>query len=343
MATTTTGGAIAPEKILRELSEMWTELAKDPSGQGDGALRACSMTLVTLAEDSEDFSALGETIAALMPEHPARTIVVRLRGAGERMLTERVYSQCWRPFGQKRTVCCEQVEITASDKALGDLPSVILPLAVADLPLIVWCRSARILALPEFGDIAAMADRVILDGEALPNAHEALERVAGISQIKKSSDQQTRAGDLAWTRLTRWRAMLSQVFENRQYLAQLPKVSKVTVSVNGEPPVSAWYFAAWVMDVLADSGVHPEFQMQRTGDVAQGALAAIELAAPDWSAELAHNKERLIVTAGGLAHCNPLRPLSDCALMAEELRIVGDDAVFDRALASAQRMAGAAK
>ncbi len=343
MGTTTAGGAIAPEKILRELAEMWTTLGKDSTGEGDGALRACSMTLVTLAEESEDFSALGETIAALMPEHPARTIVVRLRGAGERMLTERVYSQCWRPFGQKRTVCCEQVEVTASDPALGDLPSVILPLAVADLPLIVWCRSPRILALPEFSDIAAMADRVILDGEELPNAPEALARVAKISQLKNSSGQQTRAGDLAWTRLTRWRAMLSQVFENRQHLAQLPQVSKVTVSANGDPPVSAWYFAAWVMNVLADIGIHPEFQMQTTGDAARGELAGIELSAPDWSADLALNKERLIVTAGGLAHCNPLRPLSDCALMAEELRIVGDDAVFDRTLASAQRLVGAAK
>jgi glucose-6-phosphate dehydrogenase assembly protein OpcA len=326
---------IAPEKILRELAEMWSELGQTPDGEG--ALRACSMTLVTLAEENEDFSALGEIIAALMPEHPARTIVVRLRGAGERMLSERVYSQCWMPFGQKRQVCCEQVEIVASDAALGDLPSVILPLAVADLPLIVWCRSARVVAMPEFAAIAAMAQRVIVDGEALPTAREALSRIAQIAA------QGTRAGDLAWTRLTRWRALLSQVFENRQHQAQLPRISKVTVGVIGEPPVGAWYFGAWVMDVLAAIGIHPEFHMERSADSPHGELQRIQLAAPDWSAELSRYNERLIVTAGGLAHCNPLRRATDYSLMEEELRIVGPDSVFERALTSAQRLAGAAK
>jgi glucose-6-phosphate dehydrogenase assembly protein OpcA len=76
-----------------------------------------------------------------MPEHPARAILVRLSGAGDRSLAERVYSQCWMPFGQRRQICCEQVEITASDAALADLQSVVLPLTVPDLPLIVWCRS----------------------------------------------------------------------------------------------------------------------------------------------------------------------------------------------------------
>jgi glucose-6-phosphate dehydrogenase assembly protein OpcA len=340
---TTTAGTIAPEKILRELAEMWTAMGKDAGGEGEGALRACSLTLVTLAEESEDFSALGEIIAALMPEHPARTIVVRLRGAGERMLTERVYSQCWRPFGQKRQVCCEQVEIVASDAALADLPSVILPLAVADLPVVVWCRSPRVLAMPEFADLAAMAQRVILDGEALPTAREAFAKVTALSQIKSNTGQPIYVGDLAWTRLTRWRAMLSQVFENRGHLAQLPCTTTVTVTVNGEPSVGPWYFGAWVMDVLADIGIHPEFRMKNSADAPHGELQSIELTAPEWSAELARYNDRLIVTACGLAQCSPLRPATDYSLMEEELRIMGRDPVFERALVSAQRLAGAAE
>src|SRR5947207_5249217 len=109
---------VAPEKILRELSQLWIAEAK----QGEaGVLRACSMTLVVLAEESDDPSALGETVAALMPEHPARAILVRLSGKPQRELSERVYTQCWMPFGQRRQICCEQVEITAGDPALADL------------------------------------------------------------------------------------------------------------------------------------------------------------------------------------------------------------------------------
>src|SRR5436190_21954292 len=151
---------VAPEKILRELSQLWSAEAK----QGEaGVLRACSMTLVVLAEESDDASALGETIAALMPEHPARAILIRLRGGGERELSERVYQQCWKPFGQRRQICCEQIEITASDAALADLPSVILPLAVPDLPVILWCRSSRLEQRPEFGAISRMATKAVMD------------------------------------------------------------------------------------------------------------------------------------------------------------------------------------
>lgn len=336
MGTATTG-TIAPEKILRELAEMWTELSRDPSGEGDGALRACSMTLVTLAEESEDFSGLGETIAALMPEHPARTILVRLKGAGERTLSERVFSQCWRPFGQKRQVCCEQVEINASDAALGDLPSVILPLAVPDLPTIVWCRSARVAAMREFDAIAAMAQRVIVDGRQLPTAQDAL------ALIDKIASKGTRVADLAWTRLTRARAMLSQVFENRQHLAELPRTSKVTVTSVGTPPVSAWYFGAWVMDVLNDIGIHPEFRMEHKDDHLPGRLHSIELAGPDWSAVLTRYDHRLIITVDGLSQCSPVPPDTDYSVMREELRIVGRDEVFERTLASAQRLCGGEK
>ena len=88
--------------------------------------------------------ALGETIAALMPEHPARAMVIRLCGSGEAALSERVYSQCWMPFGQRRQICCEQIEIVSADASLADLPPVVLPLAVPDLPLMLWCRSPRL-------------------------------------------------------------------------------------------------------------------------------------------------------------------------------------------------------
>src|SRR5262249_18592524 len=99
---TAMSATVAPDKILKELAALWVEEGKQGSA---GVLRACSMTLIVLAEEGEDTSALGETIAALMPEHPARAILVRLRAGGARELSERVYQQCWMPFGQRRQIC----------------------------------------------------------------------------------------------------------------------------------------------------------------------------------------------------------------------------------------------
>ena len=228
---------VAPDSILKELAALWTQEGK----QGDaGVLRACSMTLLVIAEAADDAAALGETVAALMPEHPARTILIRLQGDGERALSQRVYQQCWKPFGQRQQICCEQIEITASDAALADLPSVILPLAVPDLPVILWCRSPRLVRRPEFGAIARMATKVVIDSAAAADSTR--------SASRRMADAVRRGGilaDLAWTRLTRWRETLARVFENRDTLAHLSEVDSVQVRFGPGYETAAWYLAAW--------------------------------------------------------------------------------------------------
>jgi len=326
------GGVLAPERILKELSDLWVTLGKQNEGEhGAGVLRACSMTLVVLNEESGDVSALGETLAALMPQHPARTMVVRLRGGGGRVLADRVYAQCWMPFGQRRQICCEQVEITASDAALGDLPSVVLPLAVPDLPLIVWCRSSRLLAMPAFHGIAAMANKVVIDSAGMPDGRAALRA------LPAAVPQTVLLGDLAWTRLTRWREMLSQVFENRANLDQLPAVEKVNVSFGAELETSAWYMAAWLENALAQAGVHPRVAVE--GTPGSPDPLRVQLTGPGIDVTLIREATRLVVSVNGLSHCTSLSEPNDYLLMREELGIVHGDPVFEAALAKAARPA----
>ena len=120
---------VAPDRILKDLSTLWVDLAKE-SEQGAGVLRACTMTLLVLAGEEDDPQEIGEIIAGVMPEHPSRAILVRVTAGGERSLEARVFSQCWKPFGERRQICAEQIEITSAEAALGDVPSVVLPLIV---------------------------------------------------------------------------------------------------------------------------------------------------------------------------------------------------------------------
>jgi glucose-6-phosphate dehydrogenase assembly protein OpcA len=318
---------VAPEHVLRELADLWVSLGTE---SGAGVLRACTLTLVVLAEASDDAAALGETIAALMPEHPARTIVVRLSGAGERALAERVYAQCWMPFGERRQICCEQIEITASDAALADLPSVVLPLAAPDLPVIVWSRSARVFEMPPFGAIARMATKVVVDSAGFADPKRALRMLA------ETARSGVPLGDLAWTRLTRWREMLARVFENRDYLAKVAGISSVRVAYNGELETSAWYMAAWIADALRDAGVSAKIVV---GAGRGPAPLRVELAGDEFRVALARQEDRLVIAVDGAENCTNLPQPSDYLMMREELGIVRRDAVFERTLASAARLA----
>jgi glucose-6-phosphate dehydrogenase assembly protein OpcA len=313
---------MSPDRILRELSELWVGMSKPVQGESAaGVLRACSMTLIVLSEESDDPAVLGETIAALMPEHPARTILIRLHPDGPRALSERVYAQCWMPFGQRRQICCEQIEITASDAALADLPSVVLPLAIADLPVILWCRASRLLGMREFRSIAAMATRVIVDSAAMPDSQAGLARLAAASE-------RTVLGDLAWTRLTRWREMLSQVFQNRERLAQIPSISGLRVRYGPGYETAARYLAAWISAAL------PQVKSSIAPDPATPTLQ-LELTGDGIHIEMHRENQRLVATVNEISQCTNLPQPGDYTLMREELSITSRDPVFERTLRGA--------
>jgi glucose-6-phosphate dehydrogenase assembly protein OpcA len=326
---------VAPESILKELAALWTQEDK----QGDaGVLRACSMTLVAIAEADDDAVALGETIAALMPEHPARSILIRLLGEKERALSQRVYQQCWKPFGQRQQICCEQIEITASDPALADLPSVILPLAVPDLPVILWCRSARLVRRPEFGEIARMATKVVIDSALDTDAVDAIRRMADAVRSGGGTAGLVWAdlawADLAWTRLTRWRETLARVFENRDTLAHLAEVDSVQVRFGPGFETAAWYLAAWAANALASVGqvVTPEVGRQDES-------LCLELSGGTFHVKLSRQDDRLVTVVDEQSNCANLPRPADYHMMREELGIVRRDAVFEATLASAARLA----
>jgi glucose-6-phosphate dehydrogenase assembly protein OpcA len=320
---------VAPEKILKELAALWTQQGKEGES---GVLRACSMTLLVIAEGADDPAALGETIAALMPQNPARTILIRLCGAGERALSERVYQQCWKPFGQRQQICCEQIEITVSDAALADLPSVLLPLTVADLPVVIWCRSPRLTQMPEFRDIARIATRVILDSASAANATDTIWRLG--DAVRRGM----MLADLAWTRLTRWRETLARVFENKDTLARLSEIRTVNVSYGPGYETAAFYFAAWVVNALADAGVTTH------AAVAPGASTLrLELTGAGLHVILAREQDRLVTTVDQQSNCTSLPQVSDHLVMREELGIMSRDAVFEHTLASAARLAASSQ
>ena len=327
---------LAPDRILRELADLWVATGQAEQAEaGAGVLRACAMTLIVLAEETEDMSGLGETIAALMPEFPARTILIRLGGTGEPALTERVYSQCWMPFGQRRQICCERIEIAASDASLADLPSVLLPLVAPDLPVLLWWRSPRLVGTPEYRNLAGIASKTIVDSASFPD------RKTALPLLVEMAHGQTVLGDLSWTLLTRWREMLSGVFESRECLARLPEIASVVVAFGGErPPVFAWYMGAWVANALADAGVHACLTWQPRPELAGRALR-VELSGGDFRVSLERNDDRLTIRAGALSHCTNLSQPTDYLLMHEELGIVRRDPIFDRTLASAARLAAA--
>ena len=309
---------LTPDRILKEMADVWRTLGgQSEPDTGMGVLRACSLTLVVIAEPADDLSALGETIAALMPEHPARAIVIRPHAAG-RDLTGRAFAQCWMPFGNRRQICCEQIEITASPSSLEAALSMVAAITVPDLPVIVWCRDLRLLESPQFRDVAALAARVVVNTAQSPDPPTA------IRLLQQRVAEGATLGDLSWTRLTRWREMISRLFENRK----LPSSIQVRLGYTGTIiPAAARYMGAWLVDSLHSAGSSAALEFQPGSE-------RVELAGDHLHLELTHSGDRLHTSVDGMKHCSSLPPPTDYTLMREELSIVGHDPVFEQILRS---------
>ncbi|HEX8984697.1 MAG TPA: glucose-6-phosphate dehydrogenase assembly protein OpcA, partial [Bryobacteraceae bacterium] len=156
-------GAFTADRLLAELEEFWTSLAgAQPAGDEKCVLRACAMTLIVLERDTQPADASAQILAEVMREHPNRAVIVRIHGGSEPRLEHRVTAQCRMPYAGRQQVCCEQIEITASEPSLAGLAPILLAIAAPDLPVVVWCRDASLLGMAAL-DAVFRAGKVLVD------------------------------------------------------------------------------------------------------------------------------------------------------------------------------------
>jgi glucose-6-phosphate dehydrogenase assembly protein OpcA len=313
--------AIQPEKILRELSDLWDQLDHDQAGSG-GVLRACAMTLVVTADDDHDADEVRRTLGVLMHDHPSRAVVLTARFGSA--LDARVFAECWKPFGSNQQICSEGVEILADSASLEEAAHLLVPLKVPDLPLVLWCRGPQAFHLRAFDSLFPVADKIIFDSSTVPNAGAAL------SFLRSLRKRRCRVADLHWTRLTGWREVLAHLFDDQA----LPASSITTAEIvygGPAPSTCALYFAAWIARALP----HVRLSLA-TGDGAPG-LRSVTLASA--TCELSMTKVRsektgsaIEVNGCGRHYRSLLPPVDEQSLMREELNILGEDKVYDGVL-----------
>jgi glucose-6-phosphate dehydrogenase assembly protein OpcA len=306
---------IEPEKILKDLRNLWSDLGRDAETAG-GVLRACGMTLVVAAESAADCEELRHTLGVLMHNHPARAIVLRLNeNAG---LDANVFSQCWMPFGKHRQICAEGIEITAGVGELSHVAQLLLPLIVSDLPAVLWCRGPRVFSNDAFEPLLSLVQKIIVDSTAAKDPKSA---IAAIRRLRRDGRM---VADLAWTKLTGLRELMASLFD--EGIAK--GIKSVQVFYGGDvPSPSAIYFADWMERVLPDAKLNLNH-----GEGPRG-LRSIVLSGDTELTISRPDRTTLEVRCGGRLRKSTMVLVSEETLMGEELSILGPDPVFDTVLA----------
>ena len=337
MSTATT---VQPERILKDLQQLWAQLAHDQAESG-GVLRACAMTLVVAAEDASDAERVRQTVGVLMHNHPSRAVILRPRGDGGDGLSDksapgldaRIFAECWKPFGKAQQICSEGIEITAGKSGFSEVAKFLVPLRVPDLPVVLWCRGTQVLATgAEPGPLEPLfplADKIIFDSSQVGDADSALQF------LRRLRGRGRRVADLHWTRLTGWREVLAHLFDERVDRALAPGEIKAAQVTFGGPAITtcARYFAAWIRTALPAARVTIQ-----SGDGPPG-LRSVTLSIGSSGASgtlsIAGGADNCLEVSGsGRQYRSQLPSASEEALMQEELGILGPDPVYERALSA---------
>ncbi|MGE5647319.1 MAG: glucose-6-phosphate dehydrogenase assembly protein OpcA [Acidobacteriota bacterium] len=310
---------VTADRILADLHKLWAGLAAPDSAP---VLRASALTLIVVAEEAEKPAGIAGTLAEVMREHPNRAVIVRVGAAGA--LGYHVNALCWMPFGTRQQICCEQVEIAAPEAGLAGLVPVLLAITAPDLPLVVWCRSTRLFRLPALAPLFGRAGKVVAD--------------APLAELQQALARGWRVADLSWARITRWREIVAQIFEDPARRAVLSPLRRVTVFYAGDaPPVTAYYLAGWVMS-CADCG-DIETRLEAVPPV-RGGIEGLVLESDSRRVSIRRAEgDSVLIEADGLLSCALAPRLPEPELLIAELGIAGRDTVFERSLERAARLA----
>ena len=188
------------------------------------------LTLVIVTDDGSHTEAAIEAANDASREHPCRVIVV---ARGAKKAAARLDAQI-RVGGEAGA---SEVVVRRLYGALADEgASCVIPLLLPDTPVVAWWPFEAP-AMPAKDPIGELAHRRILDAANEKNPVKSLEH-----RRATYVDGDT---DLAWTRLTNWRAMLAAALDLPPY----EKITGATVTGESDSP-STDLLAAWLAACL---------------------------------------------------------------------------------------------
>lgn len=175
---------VAVDEIGRALSTMWrtADAASGEAGQS-AVVRSRALTLLAIAK-SEHMNATANAVNAAIAIVPARSIVVELSADPGDSIFAEVGGTCTIGGGGGKRFCQEQVVLRAAAGRKRDLPSILVGLAVSDLPCVLY-----------LADPAATGDELVT--RLLPILDVVVLDSAGGDDLIPTFDRATRLEDLA--------------------------------------------------------------------------------------------------------------------------------------------------
>jgi glucose-6-phosphate dehydrogenase assembly protein OpcA len=262
------GRRVALAAAARELSQAW-DAADDEARRtrGEGMFRRREVNLIVHVGRAVDEGPARAAAAQFATEHSVRTVIVAsatpsIAVPGQDLLGSPalISTTCFIDQDSGRQVCSEMVIIEAAGEEARAARAAVSGLLVPDLPVLGWWAGAFSQVDPELLWLAGLSDQLVVDsaraaGDLGAEAATGIQALAGLLQ----TDLGSRARDLAWLRVTPWRALTAELFDDPVRRDLIPRVNHLKVEHHNALP-EALLFAGWFGSRLGLNAVGERWQ-----------------------------------------------------------------------------------
>ncbi|MBM3207525.1 MAG: hypothetical protein FJZ57_02830 [Chlamydiae bacterium] len=236
---------VAPSKIQSELNDLWSSM------ENKNKMRASLFNLIFYTKKSPRDEYIRRITQKIIEKFPARIFFISTDTSSTEDSVKTAVSIMSAEQGEF-DVTCDFIEISATSASEYQVPFIIMPHIVPDLPIFLLWGEDPAKQSPLREQLEKVATRLIFDSET---AEDIIVFAKSILAIKEKS--KCEIADLNWARLESWRDLLTAIFNDTNNFNRLKKVHKLKIIYNAqETPffchtrIQSIYLQSWLASRL---------------------------------------------------------------------------------------------
>lgn len=213
---------VPPSKIQSELYNLWESL------ENKNKVKASLFNLIFYTKKSPRDEYIRRIAQKIIEKFPARIFFI----SSDPTITEGPVKTAVSIMSAEQgeyDITCDFIEVLVGPSFEEQVPFIILPHIIPDLPIfLVWAEDP-LLDSPLRQQLQKFATRLIFDSETakdLPGFAKAI--------LKIKAESNCEIADLNWARLESWRDLLVAVFNDPSHLSKLRKIHTLRISYNAQ-------------------------------------------------------------------------------------------------------------
>lgn len=218
-------------RLYEELHAFWKTMHAS-EGEEEGVTRACLHNLIAYTERQDIYESFNQPIVDITQLYPCRVIVLHAEpGNPVSGIEAWITAHCHLQTSTAKQICCEQITIHATGDDVQQIPSLVVPLLVADLPTTLWWREDGGFNSKLFLQLAEASNEILVQSNDYENPNQVFTE---IDRLSANPDFHTPMVDLAWQRIQVWREIIAYLFDKPEFQEDVHHIQSIRIEFNGE-------------------------------------------------------------------------------------------------------------